>query len=89
MKIDVKRAAQLSKLNISDNKAKSFEKQMNDIAQMISVLSQINNDISDTDERRAELRADQPHEQSLSQQQIMQNAPAFSNGVFCVPKTVD
>ncbi len=85
--IDVDRIAELSKLEISDDKKALFEKQMRDIVAMADTLSEVD-DIEIFDERYAALRDDSDVNESTVEIDYLSSAPCSKNGYFCVPKTV-
>lgn len=89
MTIDVEKAAQLSKLRIDADKMPVFEKQMNDIAKMAEVLSEVGVQPPSDDCCRALLRDDAENGQPFGHDKAMQNAPSAKDGCFCVPKTVE
>lgn len=89
MIIDVQKTAKLSKLTIPQDKADYFENSMQDIAQMLQVLSEVGECPCDGDSRRAELREDEVCPCDISREEIMRSAPSSFNGTFCVPKTVE
>ena len=89
MTIDVDRIAELSKLNIEQDKKQVFEKQMNEIVGMADVLSGVDDGAAEEIDAFAPLRDDTVIENGLSPDRISRNAPCFENGCFCVPKTVE
>ena len=82
MKIDVKHTAKLSKLSLTKEEEKKFEPQMETILESASVLQEV--DTSNVQPMKGriqfdELREDIPKE-SLSQDEVIKNAPHNENG---------
>jgi aspartyl-tRNA(Asn)/glutamyl-tRNA(Gln) amidotransferase subunit C len=86
MKIDVKHIAKLSKLSLTKEEEKKFTPQMETILESASVLQEI--DTSNVQPMKGrilfdELIKDEP-EKSLSQDEVVKNAPHSENGYIKV-----
>lgn len=88
MKIDVRHIAALSKLHIPEDKIEEFEVQLQDIANMVEQLPEIDSELHVADRNNPmELRPDEVGA-SLTRDELLQNAPKRQAGCFVVPRTV-
>ena len=86
MKIDVKHIAKLSRLSLTKEEEKKFTPQMKTILESASVLQEVDtSNVKPMKGRIAfdELREDVP-EKSLSQEDVIKNAPHSENGYIKV-----
>ncbi len=88
---DVEKIAQLAKLSFSAEEKEKFTRQLGQILRYVEKLNELDTeDVPPTYHvnavhnvfRRDEVKA------SLSQEEVLQNAPARKNGYFSVPKVI-
>ncbi len=89
MEIDIKHIAKLAKLSIPEEKVEKFQKEMEDIIDMVENLPDLNTegallDPGDT----MELRKDEV-KPSYPRDDMLKNAPATAAGCLLIPKVVD
>lgn len=87
MEINVRRIAELASLEISEADIPRFERDMEEIAAMVSELPHI--DGNGYAQTPMELRSDTVEEIKYSREELMRNAPEVVNGCFAVPRTVE
>jgi aspartyl-tRNA(Asn)/glutamyl-tRNA(Gln) amidotransferase subunit C len=87
MKINVRRIAELASLDISEADIPRFERDMEEIAAMVSELPHI--DGNGSAQTTMKLRSDTVEEIKYSREELMRNAPEVVNGCFAVPRTVE
>ncbi|WP_037344142.1 Asp-tRNA(Asn)/Glu-tRNA(Gln) amidotransferase subunit GatC [Ruminococcus sp. FC2018] len=87
MVLDLIKTAELSRLELPEN-TDLLEKQMNDIMNMVAVLSEAEDMGTENSEIRAALREDGMFSDTMSENDIFGNAPSHENGYFCVPGMV-
>lgn len=89
MKVDVLRLAQLSRLKLSDDEVKKYEKEMEAIINMVADLPEISGEALGVDAGNPmELREDVV-KPSLKREEILKNAPQTQAGCIVVPKVVE
>lgn len=89
MNIDIKHIAKLSRLHIEESDVEKFQKEMQDIIQMVERLPDVSDQSLGVDRSNAmELRKDDIRP-SMRREEILQNAPKTAAGCVVVPKTVE
>jgi len=88
--LDVAYVAKLARINLTEDEAKTFQKQLNDVLKYVEKLRQM--DVTDVDVAAHGLpvvfRADAPRDW-FTAEQALSNAPRQANGLFVVPKVVE
>ena len=90
--LDVAYVARLARINLSEEEAKAFQKQLGDVLNYVEKLRQA--DVSRVEVAAHALpifnvfRADAPRDW-LTAEQALSNAPRKANGLFIVPKVVE
>ena len=88
--LDVAYVAKLARINLTEDEAKTFQKQLNDVLKYVEKLRQM--DVTDVDVAAHGLpvvfRADAPRDW-FTAEQALSNAPRQANGLFIVPKVVE
>jgi aspartyl-tRNA(Asn)/glutamyl-tRNA(Gln) amidotransferase subunit C len=90
--LDVAHVARLARINLTENEAKIFQKQLDDVLKYVETLRQI--DVTGVDTAAHELpisnvfRDDAPRDW-FTGEQALTNAPRQANGLFVVPKVVE
>lgn len=87
MKIDVKRIANLAKLQLDDAQIPALEQQMKDILGMVEDLPELDDAITVDASNAMVLRPDEIMP-SLARDEVLANAPKKQAGCIVVPKTV-
>ena len=88
MKIDVRHIAALAKLRLPEDKVEQFERQMQDILNMVENLPPIEDGLIEIDPGNTmALRPDTPGK-SLGRDEFLALAPQKQAGCIVVPKTV-
>lgn len=88
MEIDIKKIAKLSRLAIEPEREKKFQKDMQNIIEMVERLPEMETvDLSPKVEDTMTLREDVV-EPSLPRDEVLKNAPQVAAGCVVVPKTV-
>lgn len=89
MKIDIRHIAKLARLRIDDSEAEKFEKQMQDIVDMVERIPELSDEYSDVDPSHPmELRPDEIRP-SYRREELLAGAPEVQAGCVVVPKTVE
>ncbi len=89
MKIDMKRLAKLSKLKFSPEEEIKFEKEMENIVNMVEKLPDIDATGALIDpENPMQMRADVA-EKNFNREELLKNAYEVQAGCIVVPKVVD
>ena len=89
MNIDIKHIAKLSRLHIEEKDMEKFQKEMQDIIQMVERLPDVSDQNLGVDRNNAmELRRDEIRP-SMRREEILKNAPKTAAGCVVVPKTVE
>ncbi|MEG2074327.1 MAG: Asp-tRNA(Asn)/Glu-tRNA(Gln) amidotransferase subunit GatC [Angelakisella sp.] len=86
MQIDIKHIAKLSRLKLPDDQIETFQKQMQDIVEMVEKLPETDGSLAIDPENRMELRRDEIMP-SLRRDILLKNAPEVAAGCVAVPKT--
>ncbi len=89
MEIDIKRIAKLAKLSIPDDKVEKFQKEMQNIINMVENLPQLDTDgalVDRTDTMQLRKDEIQP---SFPREDMLKNAPNTAAGCILIPKVVD
>lgn len=89
MNIDIKHIAKLSRLRIEDDKFEDFEKQMQNIVNMVENLPNIEDKLVLDKDNPMALRKDKAVTDKYTRQELMANAPQVKAGCLVVPKTVE
>jgi aspartyl-tRNA(Asn)/glutamyl-tRNA(Gln) amidotransferase subunit C len=88
--LDVAYVARLARINLTEDEAKTFQKQLDDVLKYVEKLRQV--DITGIDVAADGLpvvfRADAPRDW-FTAEQALSNAPRQTNGLFVVPKVVE
>jgi len=90
--LDVAYVARLARINLSEDEAKIFQKQLDDVLKYVEKLRQA--DVTGVDAAAHGLpgfnvfRADSPHDW-FTAKEALSNAPRQANGLFVVPKVVE
>ena len=89
MNIDIKHVAKLSRLRIEDDKLEEFEKQMQNIVNMVERMPDIEDELVLDESNPMILREDKAVTDKFTRQELMANAPQVKAGCLVVPKTVE
>jgi aspartyl-tRNA(Asn)/glutamyl-tRNA(Gln) amidotransferase subunit C len=89
--LDVAYVARLARIKLTEDEAKTFQKQLDDVLKYVEKLQQL--DVTDIDAAHAlpvlnVFRDDAPHDW-FTAEQALSNAPQQANGLFVVPKVVE
>ena len=90
--LDVAYVARLARINLTEEEAKVFQKQLDDVLKYVEKLRQL--DVTGIDATAHTLpvfnvfREDAPRDW-FTAQQALTNAPRQANGLFIVPKVVE
>jgi len=90
--LDVAYVARLARVNLTEDEAKIFQKQLGDVLKYVQKLGQL--DVTGVDAAAHALpvfnvlRDDAPHDW-FTAEQALSNAPRQANGLFIVPKVVE
>ena len=88
--LDVAYVARLARINLSEDEAKIFQKQLDDVLKYVEKLRQL--DVTGIDAAAHALpvvfRDDAPRDW-FTAKQALSNAPRQANGLFVVPKVVE
>ena len=88
MEIDIKKIAKLSRLAIEPERVERFQKDMQNIIEMVERLPEMEaGDLSPKREDAMTLREDEIAP-SLPREEVLKNAPQTAAGCVVVPKTV-
>ncbi len=89
MEIDIKHIAKLARLSIPDEKVAKFQKEMENIINMVENLPEMDTDGSLVDPTNTmELRKDEV-QPSYPREDMLKNAPNTAAGCILIPKVVD
>ena len=90
--LDVAYVARLARINLSEDEAKTFQKQLDDVLKYVEKLRQLDVTGIDTATHRLPVfnvfREDATRDWFTSDQSLS-NAPRQANGLFVVPKVVE
>jgi aspartyl-tRNA(Asn)/glutamyl-tRNA(Gln) amidotransferase subunit C len=90
--LDVAYVARLARINLTEDEAKTFQKQLDDVLKYVEKLREL--DVSGVDAAANALatfnvfREDAPRDW-FTAEQALSNAPRQANGLFIVPKVVE
>ena len=90
--LDVAYVARLARINLTEDEAKIFQKQLDDVLKYVETLRQV--DVTGVDVAAHALsisnvfRDDAPRDW-FTAEQALTNAPRQANGLFVVPKVVE
>jgi aspartyl-tRNA(Asn)/glutamyl-tRNA(Gln) amidotransferase subunit C len=90
--LDVAYVARLARINLTEDEAKIFQKQLDDVLKYVEKLGQV--DVTSVDAAAHTLpvfnvfRDDAPRDW-LTAEQALSNAPRQAKGLFVVPKVVE
>lgn len=89
MEIDVRRIAELSKLELKEEEVPVFQKKMQDLVNMVEQMPELDQVEIPLDAKNAmELRLDEI-KPSLRREELLKNAPQVEAGCFVVPKVME
>lgn len=86
MDINIKRIAELAKLEINEDESQKISAEMAEMINIVSDLPELCNEQCDTP--GMELREDEVCPSVYSRDELLMNAPETYNGCFSVPRTV-
>lgn len=92
MKIDIKHIAELANLNLTEDEAKKFEKQLSDIVSYVDKLNELNTtQLEPTSQVTGLLNVLREDEtaRSITQDEALSNAAATHNGMFVVKQILE
>lgn len=89
MNIDIKHIAKLSRLRIEDSELEKFEKEMQNIVDMVEQLPDIDDEIILDASNPMRLREDVAVNDKFTRNELLKNAPNVQAGCLVVPKTVE
>lgn len=89
MKVDIRHIAKLSRLRIDDNELAKFEKEMENIVQMVEKLPEIDDELNLDASNPMILRKDKAVTDKYTRDELLKNAPKVKAGCLVVPKTVE
>jgi len=88
--LDVAYVARLARINLTEDEARIFQKQLDDVLRYVEKLGQL--DVTGVDAAahalRVVFRDDAPRDW-FTAEQALSNAPRQANGLFVVPKVVE
>jgi aspartyl-tRNA(Asn)/glutamyl-tRNA(Gln) amidotransferase subunit C len=90
--LDVAHVAKLARINLTEDEAKAFQRQLDDVLKYVEKLRQV--DVTGVDAAAHGLpvfnvfRADAPQDW-FTAAEALSNAPRQANGLFVVPKVVE
>lgn len=86
--MDIQHTARLAKLEIPEDSAEKWQKDMESIIEMVGKLPEIDEDELLLHDEIMPMHDDILLEPLISRDEMLSNAPAAKNGYICVPKTV-
>ncbi len=89
MNIDIKHIAKLSRLRIEDSELEKFEKEMQNIVDMVEKLPDIDDELILDAANPMRLREDVAVNDKFTRNELLKNAPHVQAGCLVVPKTVE
>ena len=89
MNIDIKHIAKLSRLRIEDSELEKFEKEMQNIVDMVEKLPDIDDELVLDSANPMRLREDVAVTDKFTRNELLKNAPQVQAGCLVVPKTVE
>ena len=89
MKVDIKHIAKLSRLRIEDEKFEKFERDMENIVEMVEKLPEIDDELNLDKNNPMILREDKAILNKYTRDELLKNAPKVQAGCLVVPKTVE
>ncbi len=89
MKVDIKHIAKLSRLKIEDEKLAKFERDMQNIVEMVEKLPEIDDELNLDTKNSMILREDKAILNKYTRDELLKNAPKVQAGCLVVPKTVE
>lgn len=89
MDIDIKHIAKLARLKIEDNQLEKFEKEMQNIVEMVEKLPDVDDALVLDTTNPLKLREDKAVTNKFTRDELMKNAPKVQAGCLVVPKTVE
>ena len=89
MEIDIKHIAKLARLSIPEEKVEKFQKEMENIINMVENLPELDTEGALVDPTNTmELRKDEV-QPSFPRDEMLKNAPNTAAGCILIPKVVD
>ncbi|MEG1686310.1 MAG: Asp-tRNA(Asn)/Glu-tRNA(Gln) amidotransferase subunit GatC [Angelakisella sp.] len=88
MQIDIKHIATLSRLKLEEEQVEKFQRQMQDIVNMVELLPALDGELSVDPNNRMELRPDEIRP-SLRREVVLAGAPEVAAGCVAVPQTME
>ena len=89
MNIDIKHIAKLSRLRIEDSELEKFDKEMQNIVDMVEKLPDIDDELILDAANPMRLREDIAVNDKFTRNELLKNAPYVQAGCLVVPKTVE
>jgi aspartyl-tRNA(Asn)/glutamyl-tRNA(Gln) amidotransferase subunit C len=90
MGIDVKHLAKLARLRIEEEKLPAFEKDMQNIVNMVEQMPSLTGDATGLDPNNPmQLREDICEPGKYTRKEVLANAPKMQAGCVVVPKTIE
>ena len=87
--MDIRHIADLAALHLNDREAHAYERDMERILKMIRQLPDTEEIPTPVSRRKMLLREDEAIPSSITQEDMLQNAPKVIDGCVVVPKTVE
>ena len=90
--LEVAYVARLARINLTEDEAKTFQKQLDDVLKYVEKLRQLDVTSMDTAAHALPLFnvfRDDTSRQWFTAEQALSNAPRQANGLFVVPKVVE
>ena len=89
MKIDIDHIAKLSKLSIPEEKKEKFQKEMNNILDMVEKLPDVSMEYTGVDKNDPMILRKDELSESIKRDELLKNAPQTKAGCIVVPKTIE
>ena len=89
MEIDIKYIAKLSRISINAEDEAKFEKNMQEIVDMVNGMPEISDELILDRNNAMTLREDVAETGKFTREELMKNAPEVQAGCLLVPKTVE
>lgn len=89
MNVDIKHIAKLSRLKIEEDKLAKFEKDMQNIINMVDKLPDVEDSLILDKDNAMTLRKDIAVQDKFTRDELLTNAPMVQAGCIVVPKTVE
>jgi len=89
---DIKKVAVLSRLNLTDDEIKLYEKQLNDIMSFFNELSEVDTSAAPDESHiipMINVKREDENKTSFTPQETVQNAPESEGDYFKVPRVIE